>query len=691
MLLLTKKADIGRFLSLLLLAVVLCGGFFVSSAAQATTWTTAPTVQVVDASGDFCPERKDGLAGRVVACVQQIVIEATETFLAGFMTFYQPMVLASMILAITLYGAFFLSGNVRRPSADTFLLVLKIAGVMFFTIQFGGMTRSVFDVMEGLVGIVSNYSLTSEGIGLCSKTNALPGTILPRANPTAWDKIDCMFLTLFGIGLTVVGAAGLVVLLGSIMFSGGIGIIILLMALMFMLTLLIAVVRAIKVYLQAVVTVAFLICVSPLALPCLLFTQTRDIFNRWLSQFAAHMLIPVFIVAYLSMIVAAVDAIIFRGPSSLYYAIARDASQTDNFNFGEWIREGRDGLGNPVGEDVPGTTAVSLLGYMQICDIGTADEKAALGELCDDPVQLAAMQRCAVNPWVADADGVEMPDIDTDAGETCEDVPAKMDFKGHYYYGFLKNEEFFAYSITPGIETDEQKREADEGCGWNPICGLGKLVGAVWDAGTWLVGQIAKVVGAVVNFVGSVLKGLASILSAPCRLFSGVAGDICNFATGATAMNFVGDVVHMSGSVINFGSRVLLDGFIAALGLDRIDGYFDVLALDLQKVASYRCKIDEGITDPSSMAYLDCPGVGDVLIEIIYVIITAAVVMYLMLKWLPYIPVLAHALTASREDSAYLSARVPGENMLSGQVQKAASSASQNITLKIRRSGGGQK
>lgn len=685
--LLTKKVDIGRFLSLLLLAVVLCGGLFAFSSAHATQWVpNTPPATVVEGN-KFCPEREDGLAGRVVSCVQEIVIQAAETFLAGFMEFYQPMVLACMVLAITLYGAVFLSGNVRRPAADTFLLVLKIAAVMFFTIQFGGMTRSVFNVMEGLVGIVSNYSLTSEGVGLCSETNALPGTILPRANPTAWDKIDCMLLTLFGIGLTTTAAAGLIVILGSIMFSGGIGVIILLMALMFMLTLLVSVVRAIKVYLQAVVTVAFLICVSPLALPCMLFSQTRDIFKQWLHQFTAHMLIPVFIVAYLSMIVAAVDAIIFRGPSSLYYAIARDASQTDNFDFGIWMRTGQDGLGTNVGRDVPGTTAIGLLGYMQICSTGTADQREALGELCDDPDQLAAMQRCAVNPWVADADGIDMPDIDTEAGETCEDVPAKMDYKGNYYYGFLKSEEFFAYAITPGIETDEQKRESDEGCGWNPVCGLGKLVGAVWDAGTWLVGQVAKVVGAVVNLVGNVLKGIASILSAPCRLFSGVAGDICSFATGATAMNFVGDVVHVAGSVVNFGSRVLLDGFMSALGLERIDGYFDVLALDLQKVASYRCKIDEGITDPSSVAYLDCPGVGDVLVEIIYVIITAAVVMYLMLKWLPYIPVLAHALTAGNEGSAYISSRTPGENILTQQVQKAAGRAADNPTLKFRKRG----
>lgn len=683
--LLTKKVDIRHILSLLLLAVVLCGGLFASSTAQASTWTTSPPVEVVQGN-KFCPEREDGLAGRVVSCVQEIVIQAAETFLAGFMEFYRPMVLASMILAITLYGAVFLSGNIRRPAADTFIMVLKIAAVMFFTLQFGGMTRSVFDVMEGLVGIVSNYSLTSEGIGLCSVTNALPATIMPRPNPTAWDKIDCMLLTLFGIGLTTTAAAGLIVLLGSIMFSGGIGIIILLMALMFMLTLLISVIRAIKVYLQAVVTVAFLICVSPLTLPCMLFSQTRDIFKQWLHQFTAHMLIPVFIVAYLSMIVAAVDAIIFRGPSSLYYAIARDASQTDNFDFGRWMRYGEDGLGVPVGKDIPGTTALSLLGYMQICSSGTAEEIAAAGDMCKDTVQLAAMQRCAVNPWVADADGVDMPEIDTDAGETCEDVPDKMDNKGHYYYGFLKNEEFFAYSITPGIETDAQKREAenDDGCGWNPICGLGKLVGAVWDAGTWLVGQIAKAVGAVVNLVGTILKGIASVLSAPCRLFSGVAGDICSFATGATAMNFVGDVVHVSGSVINFGSRVLLDGFMAALGLERIDGYFDVLALDLQKVASYRCSIDEGITNPSSMAYLDCPGIGDVLIEIIYVIITAAVVMYLMLKWLPYIPVLAHALTAGSEGSAYISSHTPGENILTSRVQQAAGNASKNVTIKTR-------
>ncbi|MBM3617246.1 MAG: type IV secretion system protein [Alphaproteobacteria bacterium] len=687
--LLTRRTHKGWLFSLMMVAVVFCGSLFASSAANATAWQTAPDVEVVQGN-KFCPERDDGLAGRVVSCVQEIVIQAAENFLASFMAFYQPIVLASMILAVTLYGAVYLSGNVRRPAADTILLVLKIGAVMFFTFQFGGMTRSVFDIMEGLVGIVSNYSLTSPGVSLCSETNALPFTISPRANPTAWDKIDCMIITLFGIGLTTTVAAGLIVLLGSIIFSGGIGVIILLMALMFLLTLLVSIVRAIKVYLQAVVTVAFLICVSPLTLPCMLFSQTREIFKHWLHQFTAHMLIPVFIVAYLSMIVAAVDAIIFRGESSLYYAIAREPSQQPNFDFGRWIRNGEDGLGNYVGEDIPGTAAIGLLGYIETCTNGTAEEKAAI-DLCElDPAQLAAMQRCAVNPWVADADGVDMPDIDTDAGETCEDIPAKMDNKGSYYYGFLTNKEMFAYSITPGAETDEQKREADQGCGWNPICGLGKLVGAVWEVGTWIVGQISRVVGAVVNAIGTVIKAVAWALSAPCRVFSGVAGDICNFATGSTALSFVGDVVHASGNVVNFGSRVLLDGFMSALGLERIDGFFDVQVLDLQKVASYRCHMDGGPSDPSDLAYLDCPGVGDMLIEFIYIIITAAVVMFLMLKWLPYIPVLAHALTADDGSSAYISPHTPGENMLSNQLHKAASSVAKNPTIKIKRRGGGE-
>lgn len=690
------SADIKRALGAFLLAALcICGALlFAPDIYAQTSWDVVPQEARAVEGETFCPDRKDGMVGRVVYCMQNIIITAAKQFLEAFVGFLKPIIVSLLVLAVVLYGVLMAMGVVYL-TRDTMMLIFKLGGVLLFTgilsgaPVFGGMIDNVFGAMEGLMQIVSSYVVTGSSIAYCSDQSQMPNVFdIPRGTAhTAWDNIDCMFISLLGLGPNAVTAvagagaaahpvaAGLIVLLAGLFFLGGIGILILVLGMFFLLTLLVSIVRAVKLYLSAVIAVAFLLCVSPLLIPLVLFRATQPIFNKWLNELVGHMLIPIFLMMYLTMIVAAIDAIIFKGPSSLYWAIGREASQTEGFNMRTWLETGADGNGHAE-TGVPGTAALGLMNQIRLCNDPV--QKEQLGEICDDIGALNEMLNCAIDPWLPTSadngdDEGSAPEADLSSG-SCADLPAKFDNKGGPYYGFMMNAEVLAFAVTPSRPTDEEKRQEDDGCG-NPIScvgnAIGSVVGAVVEGAKWVVGQVTGLLGGLLQGLGDAVKFIASVVSYPCRFVPGAAGDVCSNVTGGT-INFLGDVVHASGSIANFGSRVLLDGIMAALGFDRFDGFFDAKVIDLAKVAAYQCKMDSmrsggGTISPTdAVAWLDnCPGVGNLLTQLIYVVLTALVVVFLMFKWLPYVTVLAHAIT-----SAIARSDVPGEEKLSGLLQK---------------------
>jgi hypothetical protein len=697
---------IRQLLCALLCAALFCGIFSYSGEAFASA---APAVQP-DAgtryTGDlFCPYNYDGLSGRVVHCIEAIVIEAAKTFLETFLPYYEAIIISSMVLAVTIYGALIMMGSMSRPTGQTFFFLFKLSGVAFFTLQFGQMIDSIFDIMHGLLSIVTNY-VTVSTLSACSDSGYLSEFFsLQRENLSVWDKIDCMFITLLGIGVaqtTLVGIAvslsfGLVAVMTASMLTGGIGLIIFIIAIFFMLTLLFAVMRAMKIYLVSVITIAFLICISPLLIPMILFAPTRPLFDKWLKNLANYMLIPIFLFAFLSMIVAAYDAILFKGPSSLYYAIASEASQQQGFNFKDWLEFGTSGKvvrdadgtaqfngdapvtegGTFVGQDVPGLDAIGIMTTREACLNGTDVDRQVLGDACEQDFD--TMLECAINPMIA-PEGVSQS---LEEGEPCTALRDRDGYRP--YYGFLRNEEMFHFAIAPNIETDMDAREArQEGCGWNVFCHIGrgasKLAGYVFNFAKQVVGAILQIGGTIASWIGSALKAIGSFVQDYCPMGGSLPGAICDVTSGAFMV--VGSVVHTVGTVTNFSGRVLMNGLMAELG-ELFDAWFDVETIDFQKIASYRCKIENGLTNPTDVAYLQCPGPEDVIIDIIYVLIAACVVAYLMLRWLNYIPSLGSTLVGS----ARIETSLPGE----GAVMQATSKIQHRMEQIIskRKKGGG--
>lgn len=721
-----RKPDYWRLICVMFCAAVLCGLFFHSSDVLAADGGVMPVMEQPDETthyyGDlFCPYNYDGLTGRVVSCIQAIIVQAAKDFLASFLPFYEAIVISLLVLAVTIYGGMIALGTVRRPTGETFILLLKLAAVGFFTLEFAGSVDWIFNIMQGLLDIVTNYVTVSQ-LSACSDDGHLTNFFeLRREVPTVWDKVDCLFITLLGIGVAQTTSFGLIMILSPLVFTGGIGLIIVVIAFFFMLTLLVAVLRAIRIYLSSVIAVAFLICVSPLIIPMLLFSHTRPLFDKWLKNLANYMLIPVFLFAYLSMIVAAYDAILFKGPSSLYYAIASEASQEEEFNFKDWVEVGASGKverypaghelagqviysgkdpsllsGELVGKDVPGMYALSLMQYRELCSMCesggcTEQERRQIelsADICDKKDDFDEMITCAINPKIPGPGS---------SGELGENEVCLND--GLNYYGFLSNEEIMHFALAPNIESDAERRKKakekeEEGCGWNPVChagkGLSKAAGFALDVVKNVVGAVARVTGVILQGIGNIVKSIGQLVGGACRI-TPVPGAICDAAGGAFMVS--GSVIHASGTFVNFGGRVLMNGLLAELG-DLFQGWFDVETLDIHKVASYRCKVDKNITDPEDDRYMrnpeggayadSCPGPNDIIIDILYVMITAAVVAYLMLKYLTFIPTLGKQIIGA----ARVEATLPGEQTVQkgmGKVQHGLEAMLEKRKLKGKR------
>lgn len=598
-----------------------------------------------EAGGKICPKYQEGLTSRVVWCIQSIVVASVENVLRDFLAVYKAAVLACLVLSITLYGVMFLNGSVRNLNGETFFLIIKFGVVCLLSFEIVTYIPNIFGIMEHLQTIVSSY-LDTANPTKCADSAYLASLFPSHEGEgwSVWERMDCFIISLLGIGITVSVPVGIIALLALILFSGGLGLIIIFVALSFFMMLMTGIVKAMKIYLNAMITVGVLLIVAPIFIPMMLFSSTKRMFQSWFLLLGSNMMTSMFLVAYLTMMVGVFDALIFKGPYSLWYAIASEASQTENFSMLKWLRDGVDGDGKPVGKNIPGDSAVAIIGYKIACrEAGNDKDKLEALSVCDLP--LDRMLDCAINPLIPASGQNEHPPENGD----CTPLRTSPDYKE--YYGFQKNSEILHFAIVTNLESDRDRRirerEKNKKCGL--ICHFKRGAGKVWNGVKSFVGTVADVYGWLMEKVGSVMKyagqkiaWVGQKLGNGCRA-TPMPGFICT--TGSGILTVQGKALDIAGSVINLSGRVLADG-LSAVFKEMLSNWIDVLTLDFQKVVSYKCSITKKITDPKSELYAtDCPGIGDYVKEIIYCLITILIIAYLMKRWMAYIPLLSKELT----------------------------------------------
>ncbi len=118
-----------------------------------------------------------------------------------------------------------------------------------------------------------------------------------------WDTLDCKLARAIGFAPDV-SVPNLVKMILAGFLTGGLGIVFLVATFFFAFFMLSLILRAMHIFLMAVVAIITLIYVSPIMITLVLFSKTKNIFDGWWKQILGFALQPVILFAYLGIFIS---------------------------------------------------------------------------------------------------------------------------------------------------------------------------------------------------------------------------------------------------------------------------------------------------------------------------------------------------------------------------------------------------
>lgn len=261
-----------------------------------------------------------GVVKRMVYCVQGLVIPATYQIMYAFSVYYiYAPVAAACTLAVAIWGIMMAMGKSGANMREAFMVAIKVGGVMMFTYVLGasdiwpyGLYPVLIGIMDELAGIVSTYIGYSSSMG-CA-------VYMPTWD--VWGRVDAALNTLvggiFNPTLLMGGLSGFLI---AAFFSGTFGLFIAIAGFAIIFMMMFAILRAAYITITAYLAVSLMAIISPIFITMILFKSTFGYFEKWLKLVIHFMLQPLFLFAYLSMMLAAFDTVVYDGPFSVYRAL----------------------------------------------------------------------------------------------------------------------------------------------------------------------------------------------------------------------------------------------------------------------------------------------------------------------------------------------------------------------------------
>jgi hypothetical protein len=304
-----------------------------SRPAYAYTFQTLPDVFKDPATGEICPG--PGLTRRIMPCIKETLLAVVNAMLIPISDYIAETVTVCCALATGLWGTLMIGGRNSAPIRDAIMLVIKMAGVVMFSYNFGDCFGLILDIMEDLMTMVTGYLLTVTPFG-GTIMDLGSGTMCPNNGGSevlmVWDAVDCTLNALVGgIFSPLTLTMGLIGFLIACLFSNSIGFTIGLLGIYLILQLTWAVVRSLYIFLSAYIGVCFMVIISPFFIPTILFRATKGYFAKWLRIFMSFIIQPLFLFTYLAMLLAAFNLVVFTGKNSLYVAIIGDDAMQPDF------------------------------------------------------------------------------------------------------------------------------------------------------------------------------------------------------------------------------------------------------------------------------------------------------------------------------------------------------------------------
>lgn len=265
---------------------------------------------------------------RIVQCVQSFIRDITYYFLGYTSDFFLPVTMALITLVIILFGIK-LASQAQELKTEGLMLLIKIGLVLTFCLNFGDLAESSFQILEDSVGFVMgtfDVGTTAPVAGSACVLTDYGGVLGPAgANLAAWAKIDCIIGQIIGFGPSIAMAGAIFGMIGSMLFSGSIGIMVFFLGIFVLISLILFVLRAVYIYFLAYIMLAIMIIISPMIIPLVLLPQALrqnynlNFFDSWLGYIFNAFITPLILFSFLAIAFPVFDHFVVdeENPSSL--------------------------------------------------------------------------------------------------------------------------------------------------------------------------------------------------------------------------------------------------------------------------------------------------------------------------------------------------------------------------------------
>ncbi len=352
------------------------------------------SAQVIGSDGSICPNYS-GFLAKLVPCIGNVVVNATQYYLVNYIGYFVATVNVVLAAAVLFYGFSLFTGRTRSASREGVILALKIGGVAL-----------------GMNSLVQLFPVLLDSIGFLVNTVSfyLPNVMqqeCPYANGL-WETVDCTLAQVVGgiyPGYSV--SNGMLGFLVASLFSGPIGVATFFLGLGVVMVLLLTLFQAVFILLSTYIALALLMGIAPLAVPLVALKATKGYFEKWLRLLLTVILQPMFLFAYLTMLLLMMEVVVFTGPYSLYRAISCNAVNGNwggsGFNIGNYLVYSG-AVAERTGYNMSVNQSPSVLGPVSgVSNTGTPG-KAALGTPGTNITSLAS-----VNGRLLGNIGIEVP------------------------------------------------------------------------------------------------------------------------------------------------------------------------------------------------------------------------------------------------------------------------------------------
>jgi len=230
------------------------------------------------------PFKDYDFTGKVVSCIEGTIRDTTVNTMDVLSNHFSWLTAVLSTLIIIFHGIRISLGE-RELLKRTSTLVIKLAFVSVFMGLLPEIVGWVFDALHELLNLVVGER-------------------------TPWQQIDRFIGKLFGFGPSISMLNGLIGLVGASVFSSNIGYSLFFFGLLGIWNLLIFIMQLIYTYCLSVMTIGFLLVLSPVMIPLALFFYTERYFKKWCDLIVSAILTPVLLFAFVWMFLNIFDILI---------------------------------------------------------------------------------------------------------------------------------------------------------------------------------------------------------------------------------------------------------------------------------------------------------------------------------------------------------------------------------------------